>query len=493
MNCNAGFGTVLPNGNGNLFFTLKLPKDAPASLQNRTCQFNFVFLAQQILPQPCSGPECPESENMIFAIFSPNIALAYFSDTEIITNMIKSGQWEEILPQKMVKPVEGWLIQRFDFAEDSGYQGHEGIDIDSQIEGKAVVAAADGTVVYVQREIISGAGSWVWIWHGAITDRENNKTEKISTRYLHLKEIPLEIQPGRQVDAGQTVIGKVSNTGDGLWQWRFSPHLHFEVRQGSSAEDIISGKTSYSSTIPLNPLHFVDYDDRSKKANSLTIFAYSPVDLVVIDPEGFIVSKEINTLPQSAWYFEMPIDEEGMPGYEFIAIDERKLGDYLIKVIPEVEALPTDTYTLEVLGENGNVVVAEAVRIAEIPLNPYILRLTETGIIPIIPAVVNFDPDILNLRSRGQWVTVYLELPVGKEVSEINLASIRLNKQIPIEPEPVEMGDYDRNGLPDLMIKFNREAIRNILEVGDKVKITISGELTDGRLFEGNDTIKVIK
>jgi hypothetical protein len=114
--------------------------------------------------------------------------------------------------------------------------------------------------------------------------------------------------------------------------------------------------------------------------------------------------------------------------------------------------------------------------------------------IPIIPGTIDFDPNTLNLKSIGQWVTVYIELPVGHGygVSMINVESLRLNGQVKAEVEPTEIADFDSDGIPDLMVKFNRKAVQNILATGDKVNITISGKLMDGRLFEGKDTIRVI-
>ncbi len=168
----------------------------------------------------------------------------------------------------------------------------------------------------------------------------------------------------------------------------------------------------------------------------------------------------------------------------------------MIQVIPEPDALPTDTYTLEVEalvnGETIIMVLAENVPISDIPRRPYILRSTETEIIPIIPAFVDFDPDTLNLKSRGQYVTVYLELPKGYEINEIDLETIRLNNQVPAELKPIAISDYDNNGIPDLMIKFNRSAVQSILELGEKIKIVISGKLNDGRPFEGSDLIRVV-
>ncbi|MFZ2070274.1 MAG: NosD domain-containing protein, partial [Halobacteriota archaeon] len=272
--------------------------------------------------------------------------------------------------KKMVRPVEGWLVQRFDFDEDVGYKGHEGIDIDSGIDGKEVVAAADGVVVRVHRSITSGAGLWVWIWHDEVTALNGKVEKNISTRYLHLKDIPEEIQPGTKVGGGKTVIGKVSNTGDGLWKWRFPPHLHFEVRQGGNPEDIMSGKITYKDTKALNPLRFVEYEDRSKKAKSLIISAHCPVNLIVEDPDGLVVTKNISEIP-SASYFEIPLDEEGNPGYEFVAIDNRKQGTYSIKVTPEPDANLTDAYTLVVSTEYTTTVLAENVSVSEIPTEPY--------------------------------------------------------------------------------------------------------------------------
>ena len=102
-------------------------------------------------------------------------------------------------------------------------------------------------------------------------------------------------------------------------------------------------------------------------------------------------------------------------------------------------------------------------------------------------------PDTLNLKSKGRWVTSYIELPVGYDIDTIDLEGIRLNDQIPITHKPIEIGDYDENGIPDLMVKFDRSAVQSILGVGEKVKITITGKLINGKPFEGRDIIRVIE
>ena len=104
---------------------------------------------------------------------------------------------------------------------------------------------------------------------------------------------------------------------------------------------------------------------------------------------------------------------------------------------------------------------------------------------------IDFDPDVLNLRARGGVVTAYIELPTGFDVHDIDISTILLNGTVPALSRPTAIGDYNRNGIPDLMVKFDRRAVQAILEVGQSVEITITGEV-DGIPFMGTDTIRVI-
>jgi hypothetical protein len=96
INANFGvsyLGTSYPENENKLYFTATLPSDAPPVIQNKTCEFKFIFTAQQV---PTSGPEEESStstENVLLDMLSPNVALAYFTDVEIATNTLKSGQW----------------------------------------------------------------------------------------------------------------------------------------------------------------------------------------------------------------------------------------------------------------------------------------------------------------------------------------------------------------------------------------------------------------
>ena len=108
-----------------------------------------------------------------------------------------------------------------------------------------------------------------------------------------------------------------------------------------------------------------------------------------------------------------------------------------------------------------------------------------------INATVDFDPDTLNKKSNGTWVVVYIELPAGYNVNDIDISSIRLEGTIPAEPRPYAMGDHDKDGIPDLMVKFKRSDAINLLPNGDKVTVRVTGTVGT-TTFEGVDTIRVI-
>ncbi len=84
-----------------------------------------------------------------------------------------------------------------------------------------------------------------------------------------------------------------------------------------------------------------------------------------------------------------------------------------------------------------------------------------------------------------------IELPSGYAVSSIYTNSIRLNDLVLAESRPAEIGNYDNDRIQDLMVKFNRQAVENLVSAGGEFKITITGQLNDGKKFAGNDTIQV--
>jgi len=109
----------------------------------------------------------------------------------------------------------------------------------------------------------------------------------------------------------------------------------------------------------------------------------------------------------------------------------------------------------------------------------------------VIPATIELSPDTINLRSKVKWITCYIELLEGYHAADIDVSTVKLNGEVSAESEPTAIGDYDSDGITDLMVKFDRTAVQGLLQIGD-VEITVTGELNDGTPFEGSDTIRVI-
>lgn len=127
-------------------------------------------------------------------------------------------------------------------------------------------------------------------------------------------------------------------------------------------------------------------------------------------------------------------------------------------------------------------------------------------------ANIDFYPGNINVKSKSLYVTAYIEIEdsnVQYTIDQINKDSICLIKadttMIKINGEmlctvgPIEYGDYDEDGIPDLMMKFDRQALSNFLitngfQTGD-VSLTLTGQFYDGSKFKGikNITISIKK
>ncbi len=119
-----------------------------------------------------------------------------------------------------------------------------------------------------------------------------------------------------------------------------------------------------------------------------------------------------------------------------------------------------------------------------------------------IPSVINCDPNTLNLKSNGQWITCYIELPENYDVWQIDGSIMHLNS-IPIylgkqgwataESNKSNIKDYDDDGNLERMVKFDRQAVQEILESGEQTlaltgKVFYNTRLAD---FEGKDIVRL--
>jgi len=251
----------------------------------------------------------------------------------------------------------------------------------------------------------------------------------------------------------------------------------------------------------------------SKLVDFFTDIVYSPVDLRVYDSQGRvtglvngIVEEEI---PYSAYYngavtilfpsdsyvHELVGTEEEEYKLGVVSSEEGEVITFTATDIP-ITCGTIHQYTIDwdalAQGEEGVTVQIDSdgdgtfektfTADSELTHDEFMLQTATT---------IDFEPDALNLMSKGKFVTVYIELPPGYDVSQIDVSSVMLNGTLPALVKPTQVSDYDGDGVPDLMVKFDRDAVQGILDVGEQIEVTISGEVA-GIEFEGSDIIRVI-
>ena len=100
----------------------------------------------------------------------------------------------------------------------------------------------------------------------------------------------------------------------------------------------------------------------------------------------------------------------------------------------------------------------------------------------------------LNCRSKGKTVTAYLELAAGYDVATVDAEQVALildgHTILYAQPGHSSIGDYDKDGTPDLMVKFDRQRLLEFVGSGD-VELTLTG-VADGRFIQGTDTVCVV-
>jgi len=104
---------------------------------------------------------------------------------------------------------------------------------------------------------------------------------------------------------------------------------------------------------------------------------------------------------------------------------------------------------------------------------------------PPIPAEARIVPRTINLESKGKWITCYISLPEDYNVADIEPNSVFLEDKI--QAESLRVDEQQQVAI----VRFSREDVQAILNIGE-VELTITGQLTDGAVFEGTDIIRVI-
>jgi len=117
-----------------------------------------------------------------------------------------------------------------------------------------------------------------------------------------------------------------------------------------------------------------------------------------------------------------------------------------------------------------------------------------------LAAAISINPETLNLKSNGKWITVYVTPPQGYTAADIDLASVALSMETAMTRNgSIEEQLVYRAGPSEviasstgtqLMVKFDRSTVSGLVSPGEAV-LAVSGRLVDGHAFRGTDAIRV--
>jgi len=127
------------------------------------------------------------------------------------------------------------------------------------------------------------------------------------------------------------------------------------------------------------------------------------------------------------------------------------------------------------------------------------LRLIAGPVETIIHDDVDVDPNVLNLNSKGNWITCYIELAEGYDIANIDSQNVTLEGVSAYvgeegwasrETRIANTTDHDGDGVLERMVKFDRSAVEAALKQGDNT-VLVTGKLPDHVTFQGTDVVHV--
>ncbi|MFH1162236.1 MAG: NlpC/P60 family protein [Candidatus Jorgensenbacteria bacterium] len=231
----------------------------------------------------------------------------------------------------------------------------------------------------------------------------------------------------------------------------------------------------------------------------------SPIDLIVTDPDGFTITpttviqtdeEYLREVPGELYYTENVLGIDGRPE-DIVYWPAQKIGNYSIKVLPEADAMPTETYSMEFTVGEQTIVLADDVHLDQIPLEGYGVNIASSGAIStFVPVAIdikpNSFPNSINLGSKGTTPVAILG-SATLDVKQIDPNTIKLaNAPIKLKNNGKLMTSYEDvngDGFTDMVVHI----ITAVLQLAPSdVKAELSGFLLDRREIKGSDSVKIV-
>ena len=199
------------------------------------------------------------------------------------------------------------------------------------------------------------------------------------------------------------------------------PELAVEAYQNATEQTKELAETVNDGDFLGLPFEFVDSFKQSIRQFAAILLgddskyatADSPVNLRVNDPDGKSIDTETAEI-EGGEYLEVDTDAD-TDQEDVIAIPNGKPGQYTIEVEPENDAASDDTYSLAWVDQTQSIVLADDRKVSDIPEEPYQPQTRAR-----VNAEINIDPDTINKRSEGRFITGYIQLPEGVGVESVD-------------------------------------------------------------------------
>ncbi len=115
----------------------------------------------------------------------------------------------------------------------------------------------------------------------------------------------------------------------------------------------------------------------------------------------------------------------------------------------------------------------------------------QTGPTIVGVAAFELEPRVLDARRREGWIIAKVELLPGYDPARVVLSTVKLLGRVPTVDRALRIGDFNRNGIPDLKFRFRRDQVLRALPEGDRVDVPITGLIRDSTFFQGKETVRV--
>jgi hypothetical protein len=282
---------------------------------------------------------------------------------------------------------------------------------------------------------------------------------------------------------GVTIKNGYGYEGGGIWCWASSPTISNVILTGNTA--LFSGGGVYCG------------EGSSPDIGNATIYGNSATDgggLYCVNASSPYVRNSIIAYNTDGAAVRLA-DAESRPALTCCDIYGNVGGDWT----PEIG---------EHFGLCGNISLDPLFCLGENPDRPFTVQNTSpcapgallecdgmgavgVGCWLAVTSDIEIEPDVLNPRSKGRWISCYIELGDGLSAEDIDVATVRFNDSLYAEQDPIDIGDHDGDGIADLMVKFSRREVIALLAGFGDIEVRVSGE-AGGLSFAGTDTLRVL-